>query len=102
MDDKLIFILNKDGNGLNVSPKNLFKATPADRSKRMVANGKFGSALKYNSPRKKQVSQYTCKGKKLKTYMSCVAAKKATGISSTFIGNIANKNGFTTGGYVWR
>jgi hypothetical protein len=115
LKDKAILILNKDCDGLNVLPTNLIKSTHSDKAKRIVARGRMDSTLKYFSEeeRKKQrqaivtslskeVTQYSLKGKKIRTYPSCAAAERATNIFASVIGNRAGGRGLSAGGYVWR
>jgi hypothetical protein len=115
LKDQSILILNKDCDGLNVSPKNLIKSTRTDRSNRTVERGRMDSPLKHLSKedrekqrrgiiesKSKEVTQYSLKGKKIKTYSSCAAAERATGIFASVIGNRAGGRGLSAGGYVWR
>lgn len=115
LDDKKIVIFCKDGDGLNIFQKNLIKSTPSDRSQRIVARGRMVSPLNTLSDEfkekqrtaivksiSKSVSQYSLKGKKIKTYSSAAAAERATGIFATSIGQRASGKGISAGGYVWR
>ena len=115
LDDREIFILSKDGDGLNVLPGNLYKATSADKAKRIVKKGRMQSPFKLLSEKdrikyrraivkkvSKEVTQYTLKGKKIKTYSSVAAAQRATGIFSSSIGQVAAGQGISAGGFVWK
>jgi hypothetical protein len=115
LKDQTILILNKDCDGLNVLPTNLIKSTRSDKANRIVERGRMDSPLKYLSKedREKQrrgiieskskvVTQYSLKGKKIKTYSSCAVAERVTGIFASIIGNRAGGRGLSAGGYVWR
>jgi hypothetical protein len=115
LDDKKIVILCKDGDGLNIFPKNLIKSTLSDKARRIVARGRMESPLKKLSKEFKEkqrkaivkkvskpVSQYSLKGKRIRTYSSAAAAERATGIFATSIRQTASGKGISAGGYVWR
>jgi hypothetical protein len=115
LEDRHIVILCKDGNGLNITPKNLTRATLSDKAKRIVARGRMESPFKHLSKEhtikqraaiaksvSKTVTQYTLQGRKLKTYPSMAAAERATGIHATSIGQRASGKGISAGGFVWR
>ncbi len=115
LDDKKTVILCKDCDGLNIYPRNLIKSTQSDKAKRIVARGRMESTFKNLSKEfkekqraailktvSKKVSQYSLKGKKLKTYASAAEAERATGIFATAIGQRASGKGISCGGYVWR
>jgi hypothetical protein len=108
-------ILCKDRDGLNIYPENLIKSTLSDKAKRIVERGRMESPFKNLSPENKEkqrsaivkkvskeVSQYSLKGKMIKTYSSTAAAERATGIFATSIGQRASGKGISAGGYVWR
>jgi len=48
------------------------------------------------------VTQYSLKGKRIKTYSSAAAAERATGVHATSIGQRASGKGISAGGFVWR
>ncbi len=115
LDDKKTVILCRDGDGLNIYPKNLIKCTLSDRANRIVARGRMESPFKNLSKEfkekqraailktiSKKVSQYSLKGKKIKTYASAAEAERATGIFATSIGQRASGKGISCGGNVWR
>jgi NUMOD1 domain len=102
MKDRSINILNEDCNGFNISSNNLIKATPKDRAKRMLARGRAKEIDKHVIFTQRQVTQYSFTGEKIKTYRSCAAAYRVTGIFNTAIGNVARGNAFSAGGYFWR
>ena len=52
--------------------------------------------------RRKQVSQYSLTGKRIKIYLSITEAESATGILGSNIGSVASGRGIAAGGYVWR
>jgi len=114
LSDKKINILCKDGDGLNVIPANLVKATLYEKAERMVARGRFESSLKYldkeskNRQRaaivktkSKQVSQYGLQGKLISTFSSAAEAERATKVFATSIGHAASGGLISAGGYVW-
>ncbi len=114
LDDKKINILCKDGDGLNVIPANLVKATLYDKARRMVARGRFESSLKYLAEesmqkrraaivktKSKQVSQYNLQGKWIRTFSSAAEAERATNIFATSIGHMASGGLISAGGFVW-
>ncbi len=113
LDDPAIVILPKDGNGLNIKPANLIKASHHDKQQRIFQRSRALSA--FNNPafrekgivssglkRRKQVTQYNLQGKKIRTYASISEAAEATGISISRIGQIANGYEETAGGFIWR
>jgi NUMOD4 motif len=115
LDDQKTLILCRDGDGLNIHPKNLVKSTISDRAKRTVARRRMKSTFKNLSKEfrekqrlailktiNKRVSQYSLKGKILKTYPSAAAAERATGVFATSIRQRASGKGISCGGYVWR
>ena len=115
LDDEKIVIICKDTDGVNVKPNNLMKATLSDRANRTVARGRMESTFKNLSKEhkekqraaiikkvSKQVSQYSLKGKKIKTYSSVANAARATGVLAASIAPHASGKGLSAGGYVWR
>jgi hypothetical protein len=114
LDDKKIDILCKDGDGLNVIPANLVKATLHEKARRMVARGRFESPLKFLDKefklkqraaivkaKSKQVSQYNLQGKWMRTFSSAAEAERATNIFATSIGHTASGGLISAGGFVW-
>jgi hypothetical protein len=115
LNDRSILVLCKDGNGLNITPKNLILVTPSHRSLLIYKRGRGESKFKYLSPEikkkwreasdkahRKQVSQYSLTGRRIKIYESLNAAESATGILRTTIGSVASGKGIAAGGYMWR
>jgi len=115
LNNRETLILCKDGNGLNITPKNLILVTPSYRSQRIYKRGRGESLFKNALPeikekwrkasakaRRKQVSQYSLTGKRIKIYLSITEAESATGILGSNIGSVASGRGIAAGGYVWR
>lgn len=115
MGNQDIVIICTDCNGFNMVPSNLAMATLSDRSCRIVERGRMESPFIFFTEEQKktqtaaiikslskQVSQYSLKGKKIKTYSSIAAAAKATQIFATAIAPCASGKGLSAGGYVWR
>jgi hypothetical protein len=115
--DKEILILCKDNDNLNIIPSNLVMATLSVRARRIIERNRFQSPFikllkdkefvakqrkKINEALSKQITQYSLKGKKIKTYASAAEAERATGIFATSIGMVAPGGGVTSGGYVWQ
>jgi hypothetical protein len=117
MEDPNRVILCKDKDNFNVQPGNLILATLSEKQTRTVKDGRFRSPftdlhLSETFRKKqraaiakkvsKQVTQYTRKGRKLKTFSSMAAAQRATGIFASSIGSSASGKIITAGGFVWR
>jgi len=113
LSDDPVVILTKDGNGLNIVPSNLVKASFAEKQQRIFQLNRREPLVVNKEARKraieksklannKQVTQYTMQGKKIKTYPSIVIAAEKTGISHSHISNRARGNEYSAGGFIWR
>jgi NUMOD4 motif/NUMOD1 domain len=115
LDDSNIVIVCKDGDGLNVSLKNLLLATLSDKGKLNFARGRTKSIFQNPSDELKEkqrkgsakaqgkpVTQYSMRGKKIKSYSNAAEAEAVTGIWATAILKVRSGKAITAGGYVWR
>lgn len=115
LGDSSKVIISKDYDNFNIRPSNLLATTLGQRQIRAFARSRSRSAfLDFSDEFKtkirekivksniKQITQYSLAGRKIKTYPSASAAQQDTGIYATSIGNIANGNNLTAGGFVWR
>lgn len=113
LHDQSFVIMTKDGDGRNILPPNLIKASLSDKQQRIfdlnrreplfvdkearercIANSKLAN--------NKQVTQYNMQGKKIRTYPSITAAAEKTGISHSHISSRASGVEFSAGGFIWR
>jgi hypothetical protein len=115
LEDQGIVILCKDTDNFNIHPSNLKMATKSQKQRRAVARKRFKSPLLDMSEQdrsrqreailktvRKQVSQYSMKGRKIKTYPSAAEAQRATGVFATSIGKVASGEDISAGGFIWR
>ena len=113
IDDAATVILTKDGNGLNIRPSNLIRASLFEKQKRIFDLNRREPLVVDKEARKrgitnsqlannKQVTQYSMMGKKIKTYSSIAIAALKTGISQSHISNRARGTEFSAGGFIWR
>ena len=113
LDDKTVIILTKDANGLNIKASNLIMASVSNKQQRIYALNRKGPMVIGDEAREqakersklinsKMVSQYTMKGKKIKTFPSIVIAAKETSINRGRIGIVAGGTEFSAGGFIWR
>jgi len=113
LDDLSVSIVTKYGDGLDIRPGNLKMINTCERSQRMYDKGRMISIFRQDSYRQKgvlaslavtrrQVSQYDKKGRRIRTFASISDAARATGISLSGIGNVANELEPTAGGFFWR
>lgn len=115
LEDHNKVIICKDTDNFNICPSNLLLVTTSQKQQRTVERKRFKSPLlemteqdhleRLNALIKKtskQVSQYSLKGKKIKTYSSAAEAERATGIFATSIGNVASRENISAGGFIWR
>lgn len=109
--DKTISILCKNGNGLDLRPRNLKSASLTEASKRIISQNRRIAEFKNADPYKaaqasikytaRQISQYNHKGKKIKTYPSTMEASRQLNISHSAISAAARGRERTSGGYFW-
>lgn len=113
LDDPSVVILTKDGNGLNIKPSNLIKASLSEKQQRIFDLNRAAPLVVGNEAKKlaiarsklannKQVTQYSTLGQKIKTFPSIAVAAEKTGISPSHISNRARGNEFSAGGFIWR
>lgn len=112
LDDPLVLIIPKNGNGLDIRPGNLKMIKSWEQRKMTYSNGRRTSSLKgrYEEKIKKAsvtvckkiVSKYSKAGKRIKTYPSVREAERMTGISHGSIGVSARGLVFSAGGFYWR
>jgi len=113
LNDESVVILTKDGNGLNITPSNLIKASLSEKQQRIFDLNRREPLVVDKEARKrgiaksklvnnKQVTQYTMQGKKIKTYPSIAVAAEKIRISHSHISNRARGNEYSAGGFIWR
>jgi hypothetical protein len=112
LNDEAILIVSKNGNGLDIRPKNLLAVNRKEFVARIIEQKrtipefrvkeihKIG-ALAAKKVTSKQVTQYDKKGRKIKTYPSAMEAYRQTGISNSSIANAATGFEPTAHGYFW-
>ena len=112
LEDHSLFIIQKDGNGLNCYYKNLIALNATDKQKRIYKRERIitcfawldmkAVAKKDLQRRYKPVTQYNTKGKRIKTFKSIKEAGEITGIARSHISAVINGYWLTAGSYVWR
>ena len=115
LKDKSIVILFKDTDNLNIHPSNLILADLNQKRKRVAERERFKSPLLDFSEEKratirksilqsvrKQVTQFTLKGEKIRTYQSASEASRVTGVLAKSIGQAASGLSITAGGFLLR
>lgn len=118
--NKELFVLYKDGDGLNLRPENLMLGTQKDKAALMDAAGRRGQAQRMTAKKREQyqkkivrstkqkgvneVSRYSLTGQLLETYPGTKAAATAMGLSASHISSALRGNirMLTAGGYLWR
>ena len=115
LKDKSIVILFKDTDNLNIHPSNLILADLGQKRQRVAERERFKSPLLDFSEEKratirksilqsvrKQVTQFTLKGEKIRIYESASEASRVTGVLANSIGQAASGLSITAGGFLWR
>ena len=115
LDDKRIVILFKDTDNLNINSFNHILADLNQKRQRVAERERFKSPLLELSEQKrattrksilqsvrKQVTQFTLKGEKIRTYQSASEASRVTGVLANTIGRAASGLSITAGGFLWR
>ncbi|MDP4129461.1 MAG: NUMOD4 domain-containing protein [Bacteroidota bacterium] len=112
LDDPEINIVSRNGNGLDIHPRNLLQIQRNAMMKRVYQRGRVISSFvgKPNTPGVeaslkvtcKPVSQYDRKGKWIRTFPSMMQASRETGIRHGQISHSANGIEPTAGGFYWR
>jgi len=111
-NETLIYIVQKDGNGLNCHYKNLLAVTPTEKEKRMYAQNRTTSPfrwldmtesrIKATAANYEPVTQYDREGKRIGFYESIAAASKATGINASSISAMIRGISWTAGNFIWK
>lgn len=107
-------VLARDGNGKNLDLKNLALVDIHHKQKRIFERDRMHVAYYYTydefletgsdkslNPFCKQVSQYTLKGKLIRTFPSIKAAAMVVGVSETGISSVLKKRQISSFGFVW-
>lgn len=112
LSDRSIYIIQKDGNGLNCYYKNLKAIQANEKQKRIYTNNRNISCFRRLDMktivqndierRQKPVSQYNKKGRRIKTFPSIKIASESTGVERSGISALLAGKHQTAGGYVWK
>src|SRR6266542_36331 len=112
LEDYSLFIIQKDGNGLNCYYKNLQAINATDKQKRIYKRKRSitcfawldmkAIARKDLKRRYKAVTQYSTDGKRIKTFKGIKEAGEITGIARSNISAVINGYLLTAGNYAWR
>jgi NUMOD4 motif/NUMOD1 domain len=112
LEDKLIYIVSKKGDGLDIRPSNLQKINRQDQMPRVYQKGRSAPTFSAEDILKgvrasaaangKEISQYDKKGKLIRTYKSLMEAKRESGIGHPQICSAACGREVTAGGFYWR
>ncbi|SEW46845.1 NUMOD1 domain-containing protein [Chitinophaga sp. YR573] len=112
LDDSLVEITTKNGNGLDIRPGNLKMIKAVEKTRIAFDKGRAISQWLFcdrsNAIRArmavscKEVSQYDQRGILIKTYSSIMDASRSTGIDNSGISRIARGHGYIYGGFYWR
>jgi hypothetical protein len=107
-----LFILQKDGNGLNCYYNNLIAVSAESKQKRIYDKERNITSFSWLDMkaivqkdierRYKMVTQYDKNGEIIRTFKSIKEASKATGIYANNISAVTNGYWVTAGGYIWR
>lgn len=114
LEDTSIVILCKNTDNLNIHPSNLMLATRDQKVQRAVERQRFRSPLldlaeeqraairkSIIETLRKQVTQFTLQGHKIKTYESLADATRATGVLANAVGRVASGEATSAGGFIW-
>lgn len=114
LDDYSLVVLTKDADNKNLKASNLKLTNISQKQKRISERGRLirdiettydeyinEGKIKSKNPYSKQVSQYTLKGKIMKTFPSIRVAEKVTGVREAGIVSVLKKRQVCSGGYVW-
>ena len=112
LNNHSLFILQKDGNGLNCYYDNLIAVSAEHKQKRIYDRKRNitsfswldmkAIAQKDLKRRYQIVTQYERNGEKIRTFKSIKEASEATGIHTSQISAVINSYWVTAGGYMWR
>ncbi len=110
--DQKLYVLQKDGNGLNCDYKNLHTFDSNGKQKRIYERKRNITCFSWLDMkaivqkdlkrRMRPVTQYTDKGKRIKVFESIKSAGESTGIPKAHISAVANDYWPRAGGFVWR
>lgn len=99
LSNHTVIVRRKDNDKLNCYYQNLLLASISEVAKEGFVNNKRKSKFQEQT---KPVSQYTLKGKFVKTYNSSKEAGQATGVSSEYINDAARREVRPTANAYWR
>jgi len=116
LSDRSLYVSYKDGNGLNVSPDNLFLTDLSGLQQHIMKAGRKDLHFGHSEENQKvftqlgrevnikQVSQYDMDGKFVATYESMATAANALGITISAISAVVRRTQgvLTAGGFIWR
>jgi len=112
LNNHSLFILQKDGNGLNCYYNNLIAATAEYKQKRIYDQKRNITCFSWLDMkaivqkglkrRYKIITQYDKGGEKIRMFRSIKEASEITGICRSHISAVINAYWFTAGGYMWR
>jgi hypothetical protein len=113
LDDLSLWIVSSRGSGLDISPDNLEMMNRLDNTRRIYARKRMVSIFRQEQYRRKgliaslavtgrQVSQYSKRGKKIKTFPSISDAARAIGINPSRISHVVNELEPTAAGFFWK
>jgi NUMOD4 motif/NUMOD1 domain len=114
LDNYSLFVVTKDGDGRNIKLANLQLTDTYGKQKLIYERGRYitnittifdeyikEGKIKSKNPYSKQVSQYTLKGKFIKTFPGIRVAAKITGARESGITSVLKKRQLSSGGHVW-
>jgi hypothetical protein len=110
--DRLINIIQKDGNGLNCHYKNLLAITATEKQKLIYSQNRNITSFSWLDMkaiiqkdierRFLPVTQYSVKGRRIRIFKSIKEAWEVTGIARSGISAVVCGYWQTSGGYVWK
>lgn len=114
LEDHSLVVCPKDGDGKNIRPSNLMLVDIARKQQRIFERNRMqmirknaykeyleSGSVKSSDPACIQVSQYSMKGKYLRTFPSIRVASKVTGVSESGIISVVKKRQLSSGNFVW-
>ncbi|HEX8676615.1 MAG TPA: NUMOD4 domain-containing protein [Segetibacter sp.] len=115
LKDKNLVVLVKDTDNLNIHSSNLILADLNQKRQRVAERKRFRNTLLDLSEEKratirksilkavrKQATQFSLEGEKIRIYESASEASRITGVSAKCIGEAASGLHVTAGGFLWR
>jgi hypothetical protein len=105
-----LYVINKDGDGYNCRPDNLWLVTKSEKQQRASKRGRLFPHLKTadrtnwkkNYSRRKPVEQYDLKGNFIKRYVSIKEASRQSNIDDKSIIQVAKGVYSQWNGFVWK